>query len=245
MAVLIQITPFYNYSFDKIIQTKPQIIIYSQKSLMKSEWLITIQWNNQQTIKINNWLSYLPFTNQDWLKISFMAKEVYNNIYIFIQTTWNVIKIYPQSAIYINKDANIINIINWNIWYLNINPNNKIIFQWKNNPFNLDINDEILNNIFENQKNTNRKNIIKLYWWNIILNKTFDYIIYKLLIIFTKISPENYNDNLENYNKFNNYIKQDQTTQNQLNFKNNEKQNINKDIFKQFNKWLSKIINNF
>lgn len=245
IVILIQITPFYNNSFDEITQIKPQIIIYSQKYLNKSDWLIVIEWQTKQNIKINYWLSYLPFINTQWQKISFMTKEIHNNIYIIIQLTWNIIKIYPQSAIYINKDSKSINIINWTIWYLNLNQNNKIIFQWKVKPFNLDPNDEILNNIFENQKIINQKNIIKLYWWNIILNKTFDYIIYKLLIIFTRINPKNYKDNLENYNKFNQYINQNTWINNQLNFEEKEKQNINKDIFNQFDKWLSKITNSF
>jgi hypothetical protein len=245
IVILIKITPFYNYSFDNIIQTKQQIIIYSQKSLNKSEWLILIEWKTKQSININNWLLYLPLNNQDWQKISFMAKEIYNNMYIFIQLTWNIIKIYPQSAIYINKELNTINIINWKIWYLNLDKQNEILFKWKVIPLKLDPQDDILNNISKDQKNNNRKNIIGLYWWNIILNKTFDYIIYKLLILFSKISPLNYKDNLQNYYDFNNYINKDKSIQNQLIFKKNEKNYINRDIFKQFNKWLSKIINSF
>ena len=245
ITILLWITPFYNQSFDKIIETKQQIIIYSQIYLTKNQWLINIQWPTNQNIKIDKWISFLPFINQDWIKISFMAKEIYKDMNIFIQTTWNIIKIYPQSSIYINQDSNIINIINWQIWYLNLDQNNKIIFQWNIQPFNLDINDQILNDVFQNQRSLNKKNIIKQYWWNIILNKTFNYIIHKLLLLFTKISPKNYSDNLENYNKFNNYINLENKTDNQLIFKNNEKNNINKDIFKQFNKWLSKIINSF
>ncbi len=248
IIILIKIIPFYNYPFDKTIQNQAQIIIYSTKSLNKSDWLITIDWQTKQIIKINNWLIYIPLVLEFWQKISFAAKEKYVDVHFFIQLTGNIIKIYPQSAIYINDNWTNINIINWNIEYLNLDKNNEIIFQWQIKPFELDIKNNILNNILQYQKNIQKNDIIRLYWWNIILNKTFDYIIRNLITLFSKINPKNFKDNMENYEKFRTYINNIDKTNilwNNLNFKQNEKSNINKDVSNLFYKWLSKITNSF
>jgi hypothetical protein len=250
LVILISIFPLYNYPFEKTINNNNQIIIYSEKSLNKSDWFITIDWQTKQDIIIKNWLNYLSFNIWYWQKISFYSKEVYNNIYLFVQLTGNIIKIYPQSAIYIDNIWNKqnITIINWKLSFLNLDNNNQIVFSWENKPIILDINDEILNKILQDQKNNQKARIINIYWWNIILNRTFDYIIHNLILLLSKISPNNFEDNLQNYNKFKNYISnQDQNSiiWNNIYYKKDEKTNINKDIFKQFNKWLSKIINTF
>lgn len=249
IVILIQITPFYNRPINKTLETKAQIIIYSTKSLTKSEWFISIESKTKENIKIENWLKYLPFNIKSWQKIIFATKETYYDSYIFIQITWNIIKIYPQSAIYITnpEDKIKITIINWTVQYLNLNQSNPINFEWPIKPINLDNNDTILNKIKQDQNNRQKEYIINLYWWSILSNRTFDYIIHNLIIILSKISPNNFKDNLNNYNDFKQYInKTDQPiTWNQLNFRKNEKTEINQDIIKQIKKWWSKIINSF
>ncbi len=248
VIILIKITPFYNIPFSKVLDEKTNIAIFSKKELSLSEWLIIINWQNKKNIKIINGLKYLPLNLEKWQKISFAAKEIYKDVHFFIKFTGNIIKIYPQSAIYINntwKNINIV-IIWWIIQYLNTDPNNQITFEWNIKPFKLNLNDSILKNILEDEKNKQKNNIIKSYWWNILLNKTFDFIVYNLLISLNKIFPKYFSDNLENYYKFKNYIlNSDLNSWFNLDFKWNEKTNINKDILKQFNKWLWKIVNNF
>lgn len=250
IIILVKIIPFYNNSFDQTLKEETKIIISSKRDLSISDWLIIIDWQNKKNIKITNGLNYFPLNLERGQKISFAAKEIYQDIHFFIQYSGNILKIYPQSAIYINNTwitTNII-IIWWIVQYLNTNSSNRIIFEWNNKPFKLNTNDYILQNILQDQKNKQKENIIRAYWWNIILNKTFDYIIYNILTILTKISPKNYNDNLKNYNDFKNYISNlngNLNLSNNLDFKKNEKNNINKDMSKQFNKWLSKILNSF
>ena len=250
IIILIKITPFYNYPFDKITQDKQQIISYSPVDLNKNQWFLSFEWKSNQNIQIQKWINYFPIVLENSQKISFPAKNIFKDTYIFIQLTGNIIKISPQSAIYIqNSNNNIeIKIINWTIQYLNLNKNNKITFQWQIVASKLDINDEILNSITKDQKIKEKTNIIELYWWNIILNNTFDYIIHNLIILFSKINPKQYNDNLQNYNNFKNYINNINQTKPfwiNLNFKKNEKTNINNDIFKQVKKWRLKTVNSF
>jgi len=247
IVIIIKLIPFYNYDFDKIYENNEEIIIYSTKSINKSEWIITINWNQ---IQINAGFHYLPLDTKTWQLITFASKNKNYNTYIFIQFKNNIVKIQAQSAIFINQhNKNIeITIINWSVEYLNTNQNNKILFIWKNKPLNLDQNDIYLKNTIKDKLEKQKKYIINLYWWYIILNRSFDYIIHNLILLFNRISPDFYKDNLQNYNNFKYYINtidKNITLWNSLNFNKNEKNNINKDLLKQFDKWLSKTLNFF
>lgn len=248
LIILIIKTPFYNYPFQDIKKEISQIITYSDKWLNTSDWLIIINWPNNQNIKIDVWLNYIPFNIDNWQKISFATKQIYSNTFLFLQFTGNIIKIYPQSAILIQKTSNNINIIiiNWIVQHVNTDPNYNISFSWDIQPLLLSLQNNLLSSIL-NQQNIKQKNdIIKIYWWNIILNSTFDNIIKNLIKLFYKINPNKYKDNLDNYNKFNTYIKNiDSNFRNDYTLPKQQKQNISQDILKQFNKWLSKIFNSF
>lgn len=150
-----------------------------------------------KTINIE-WSSWEPINIKDIRKISFLSKSDKIQTKTFISIWKDILFLNPQSSINFQSSGEKIIIssdsINWKIW---IYPNSKsnIILSWNSiNSINTQTDEEL-------QKiQDNKSEIINQYWWFLIENQITRKISKILLDISFYIFPDQYKNNIENYN---------------------------------------------
>ncbi len=210
--------------FNNSLKTK--LLTYSKVNLNWSKVFVEI---DKKIFPINSNFSLFDIKiNNSWSQLLFKSNEKYKNTFAYIVFPQKeFIQIYPQSAINIDKNYNI-EIITWMIKYFP-QKHEKFSFTWKIIP-SLLVNEEELENINIYFETLLKKYISKqMLEENLIQNKKLFKISEYILKILSKVMPNKFKNNLENLNKYKEYLDLDYQENYKTWFDNKE---IKKDFLK-------------
>ncbi|MCF7834769.1 hypothetical protein K9M48_01800 [Candidatus Gracilibacteria bacterium] len=220
-----------------------EIISISDVSLDKTQGSILL--NNSKLININKGIYYYPINLENNITISFPIQEKYIYTFIYIKLyNGNIIEIKPHSVVQIRKikDKFEFNLLNGQLeFYKDDNLN----FTGKNNIKQLNPKNKNIQLILDKINNQIKTYILDQYGGNIIINNTLNKLISLKLKFLYFIYPSKYIINITNYQTFISNINNfGININNIIQFKENEKKEIQKSILNELKKGLNQT-NNF
>ena len=215
-------------------QFTTKLVVYSKANINKSKASIKL---DDKVFTISNWLSaYDLKINNSWSQLLFIADKKYlNSFWYLLFPNKDIIQIYPQSAINIHKTDNKyqIEIITGTIKQdpiLNQNTGQNTNYQYtltgEHKSFGL-VNHENKSDLLEFYEEKQKEYILNKIWVNISKNDILTSISKSILTFLAKALPNQFKNNLENFNNFQGYINKDIDTQELIEF---DKDSINKGI---------------
>lgn len=229
ITIFFTIIPLYEEApdiewFEKLFST--QLMTYSKIDINQS---VTVLEKDNKPYIFKNWLfSYDLKINNSWSQIIFKSDKLYQNTFAYILLpNQEIIQIYPQSAININNNMEI-EIITGIIKYYPQNIKN-ISFTWKFLP-SIIVDEQNINTVLNRYEQGLKKHIFNQIWWKTNQNKNITKISKILLEFLSKIIPNQFKNNLENFENFEKYLYKDTENNNYKNDFDNTK--IQKDIIK-------------